>query len=890
MRLEPGQRLAHYQILALLGRGGMGEVWRAADTRLGREVALKILPEEFTRDPERLLRFEREARLLASLEHHGIASIHGIEEAGGERFLVMQLAGGEDLSARLARGRLPLDEAIDVARQIAAALEAAHERGVVHRDLKPGNVKIGPGGGVKVLDFGLAFTPDVETETPDDLTNSPTLARGLTGSGVILGTAAYMSPEQARGKRVDRRSDLWALGVVLWEMLTGASLFGGATVSDTIAAVLRSDVDLSKLPPATPPAVRRLLRRCLERDPRKRLADAATARIELEEAAEELDASGSLPAASEPQRRRRALWVVSAAIMFAAAVAGALFLSRKQTTSPAARAGLRVDLSGISFNSVSSVAISPDGETIAYVPYDPTAQGTLHLRSLHGFDSTAIAGTEGAVNPFFSPDGESIGYFTYDALYVVRRQGEAPERIAAVSAQGENGFWTEDGTIFFSGAIINGRRERGISRISATGGIPQPVTKIAAGEIDHRQPFVAGKWLLFTTARFGSFDSAAMSLANGTRRRLWHGTSSPVYSPTGHILLFTPAKLTLVAAPFDLESGEVRGTPKTVVSNVYRQDRGDGAYALSRSGTLVYTPSDAGAARTGAYGLVWVDRNGAVAPIIGRRDSWTQPRVSPDGRTIVVRQTISPNCALWSVDTTRSLVTRLTSRRDYHMPSWHPTGDRILAAVGSGDDRRRLIELAADDSAAERFVSPEGVEAEGGVWSPDGRSIAWVRWSAESGMDLDLMDAASGESRPFTREPYDETSPRFSPDGEWLAYTSNESGVPEVFVRHVSGSRRRIQVSRDGGAGPVWSPDGKEIFFGSRGRLMAVAVASGADLELSVPRELFSGNFVWERPDNFDVSPDGKRFAMIQRSTADSDTELIRVAVGWTDELKRLGE
>jgi serine/threonine protein kinase/Tol biopolymer transport system component len=886
MRIEAGQRLAHYEVVEPLGRGGMGEVWRATDTRLGREVALKILPEEFTRDVERLQRFDREARLLASLDHPDIAAIYGMEEAGSERFLVMQIAAGEDLSARLARGPLAVEEALEIARQITAALEAAHEKGIIHRDLKPGNIKVDSDGRVKVLDFGLARALG-EPETEQELANSPTMVRPVTSAGMILGTAAYMSPEQARGKKVDRRSDLWSFGVVLWEMLTGSSPFGGATVSDTIASVLRSELDWSALPAETPPSARRLLRRCLQRDVHSRLSDATTVRLDLEEALEELRHPPIGSATHRP--KRPAYWMLAAAAAVLsgfAALAGALLTgSAAPETSPP----FRFELSGISFNTVSAVAISPDGRTVAYVPYDPTARGKLHLRSLEEFTGRPIEGTEGAVNPFFSPDGQSIGYFTNDALFVVRRAGAAPARIAGVAAQGESGFWGEDGNIYFSGANIDGRRIRGITRVPASGGTPEEVSTPVEGEIGHRHPHIAGKWLLFSFERVAGFQSAAISLTDGTRRELSNSGASPVYfPPTGHLLVYQPGTLAVMAAPFDLEKGELLAAPVNVLGNVFRLERGGAAFAVARNGTLIYTPSDTGAARTGAYGIVWVDRQGRVTPAIERRDSWTQPRISPDGRTLVVRQTIVPDCVLWSVDLDRSLLTRLTFGRDHHAPSWHPSGNRILAASSSDTNTRRVLEQWVDGTEKERPLSPPDQEADTPVWSPDGRWIAWVASSQETGSDIRLTNVETGETTAFTEQPLDETTPQFSPDGNWLAYTSNETGVPEIYVRSLTGVARRLQVSREGGVGPVWSRDGTEIFYGSRGRLMVVGVSGAEQLALSVPRELFTGNFVWERPGNFDVAPDGQRFIMIERSTADSDTEQLRVATNWSEDLKRL--
>ncbi|MGK2858213.1 MAG: protein kinase domain-containing protein [Thermoanaerobaculia bacterium] len=917
MQLSPGAHLAHYEITTAIGKGGMGEVWRAKDTKLGRDVAIKVLPEEFTKDAERLARFEREARILASLEHSNIASIYEIgaavvpagaaviptsearrdllvadfSPASRDRndstvhYLVMQLAAGEDLSERLSRGAIQIDEALKIAKQIAEALEAAHERGVVHRDLKPANIKLGEEGQVKVLDFGLAKAMDSE-EADADFSNSPTMVRAATHAGMILGTAAYMSPEQARGKRVDKRADLWAFGVVLYEMLTGRRLFSGDTVSDTLAEVLKGDVDWSLLPAGTPQAIRRLLRRLLERDRSHRLADVADARLEIEEA---MRGGAEGPVALAPSRgvSRTIGAAVAVAALFAGALGTWLFVGTRGEGSTEV---VSLEITGASFNSISGVAISPDGRTIAYVPYTANANAPLHLRELGEFTSRALPGTEGARAPFFSPDGRSVGYFGQArGLHAVGSGGGTPRKLARTTNVGGGGGWLEDGRIVAAGIEIDGKRWRGLAIIPSEGGTATGLTTPGQRERSHLHPVVApgGRWIVFTVVTNSGFALDAVSLDGKSRHRVVDTGSSPQFAPGGRLVFYRPGDQTLLAAPFDGDSARITGEAVVMQQDVLRLSGGEGAFAVSGNGTLVYTPTNSSSELTGIYSLVRVDMSGKVSPLVERRDTWAQPRFSHDGKTLLVRQTITPDCMLWTIDLERGTLTRQTFDGDHHSPEWSPDEKELLASVAT-EGVRELRAKGLGGESPYRTIARANDDIGAGTWSRDGRHIVYELLSSENGGDLYVLDTeGDGKPRPFATSPFDELQAQFSPDGKWIAFVSDESGRSEVYVKPFEGTGAKTQISTEGGTGPRWSHDGRELFFASGERLASVAIEPGEPLRASAPRILFGGKFVWDRPDNFDIAPDGQSFVMVQSSAGDGVTEVLRVTLNWSRELEK---
>ena len=825
MTLAAGTRLGPYEILSPLGAGGMGEVYRARDTRLDRDVAIKILPAGLEADPERLARFEREARLLASLTHPNIAAVYGFEEHEGRRFLALELAEGETLAERIARGPLPVDEAIDVARQIAHAVEAAHEKGIVHRDLKPANVKIDPDGKVKVLDFGLARALEGDTGSDSssiDLTQSPTLTHRMTQAGVILGTAAYMSPEQARGKRVDRRTDVWAFGCVLYEMLTGRRVFDGETVSDMLAAVLRADVDWSALPADTPGSVRRVLKRCLERDPKSRLHDIADARIELE--APEAPASvRSIP--DRKPRIARALLAAAAAV----AIAALALLARRSSGQgpPAPSFRLSVLLSPdepLTEDLGSSVVISPDGTRLAYVTGG--AKPALYVRRLDQLSGTAFPDTESASSPFFSPDGQWIAFFAAGKLRRVPAAG-GPAVDIGDAPNPRGGAWGSDGTIVFSPSTASG-----LVRIASTGGAPEPLTRpdTAASERSHRWPcfLPGGRTVLFMVQLRGrDYDEGtieAVDLDSKTRKVVHRGGSFPRYAAPGHLLF--ARRNVLMAMPFDARRLETKGAPEPLVENLLSvtgaEATGDGSaqFDVAPSGLLVYRR---GLAAQRASSLVVIDRTGRVVRQFPDAKPFSEPSFSPDARFVAAEVDGAPT-SIWVADVESGAMRRLTFGTRASSPSWTPDGKIVTYAVNEayGEDvlqtapgaaqgaapppGRSIYWKNADGSGDEhRLITSKGV-LYGPVWSSDGRTLYYQAGFPETRYDLLSIrldgplssDVKATEAAFRVQTRFDDAVPSVSPDGRWIAYMGDETGRWEIYLRSADGSGRRCR-SR-------WSP------------------------------------------------------------------------------------
>ena len=865
-----------YPVEEELGRGGMGIVYRARDPRLGRDVAIKVLPRELYGDRERLARFEREARVLASLNHPHIAAIYGLEEAEGERALVLELVEGETLAERLERGPLPVAEAIAVARQITEALEAAHERGIVHRDLKPANVKLTPGGAVKVLDFGLARV--VERCAGEGASQLETATAAATEAGVILGTAAYMSPQQARGEAVDERADVWAFGCLLYEILTGRRAFVAGTLSDTLAAVLRADPEWDRLPAATPAAIRRLLRRCLAKDAGQRLRHIGDARLELDEA---LAAEGATVTDRGGGPRRRALaWALATAAL-AAAVGLAVWvwsladsaaaprgLTRVTVTVPA---DLRLDTSA----GAAPLALSPDGRDLVYVAHGHDGRAGLHLRRLDSFATVPIPGTEGARYPFFAPDGQSVAFFADGELKRVSLQGGSPVTVCAAPVVGRGGTWGTDGTIVFDPG------KRGLLRVPASGGAAQPLASGDA-EMDARNlswpHFLPdGRTLLATTYTEEGAVVAALSLASGHWQRLAAGSQAH-YVPTGYLLFHAPGvrEGELQAVGFDAERLALRSEPVTVLESVFRAENGGGAYfAVSASGTLAF--SLGGHART----LVGVDRNGRRRPLLDERRGFRFPSLAPDGRRLAV--TIDPRPSqIWVYDLERRSGIPLATEGHSLVPLWTPDG-RQLTYSTEGD----VVSRPADGSgAARRLLARDGAQYPA-AWLGDMRSLLFTDAHPVNRHDLWLLPA-DGEPRPLLATPAQEMMARLSPDERWLAYVSDESGRFEVYLRPFPDvDASRVTVSTRGGVSPVWAPDGRELFYLDGSAMMAVPLeVEGETLRPGVPELLFTGPFETGSP-QFDVSPDGSWFVMVEADPEAKPTQ-IHLILGWGEELPRL--
>ncbi|HSD28079.1 MAG TPA: protein kinase [Vicinamibacteria bacterium] len=867
-----GHTLAHYRITAAVGVGGMGEVYRATDTKLGREVAVKRLPEAFAGNPTRLARFEREAQLLASLNHPNIAQIYGTETASLDdsttaHVLVMELVEGEDLAERLKRGAVPIDEALAVATQVADALEAAHEKGIVHRDLKPANVKVTADGRVKVLDFGLAkvLMDDASGVVPSgDLSQSPTLAHIGTAAGILVGTASYMAPEQARGKPVDKRADIWAFGVLLWEMLTGRRAFGGETVSDTLAAVLTTTPDLEALPAGTPPRVRRLLERCLRKDPKRRLHDIADARIELlEEEGPALVASGAAP----PRLARTlAPWAV-AALTIAASLGWALLGGRRGA--PLARPLALAVLPPSGMVSTGPIDLSVDGRQLAFTAAGADGQSRLYVRSLDSLEATALPGTEGADAPFFSPDGRSVGFFAGKKLKRIDLAGGPPRELADASEH-RGGSWGSQGVIVFA-------PEGGgpISRVAASGGDVTPATALdpAAQETSHRWPrfLPDGERFLFMSRKPkppGRLAVEAGSIKGNLRTRLADSSTGGVYS--GGRVYFV-RETTLLALALDPRTLAGSGDPVPVAEDVWRNPTVDGltAFSLAEDGTLAYRRG--GLVRSQ---LTWLDRQGRRLGTVGTPGILGALALSPDDRRALVDVTdpARDTSVLFALDTATGMTTRVSfSAGNQTAGLYSPDGRTIVFsgdARGGFDLYRQEVGAVGDPApllATGAWTFPES-------WSRDGRFLSYAQ--SEPGKPRDvwvLPMTGDGRPFPFARTPAEEWGSAFSPDGRFLAYVSDESGRPEVFVRTFPSSPAKWQVSTSGGFSPVWGGDGRELFYLALDRrLVAVPiVVKGGGLDAGPARPLFQDSglnvITTGGATPYAATADGRRFLAILR-------------------------
>ncbi len=864
-----GRTLAHYRIVDRVGAGGMAEVWRAVDTALGREVAIKVLPEAFATDPERRARFEREAKLLASLNHPGIATVHGLHAADGVHFLAMELVPGEDLAQRLARGRLPIETALAIAREITDALGAAHARGVIHRDLKPANIIITPEGHVKVLDFGLAKALDADTGTTSAPDQSPTMTSAGTVAGMILGTAAYMSPEQARGRPADRRADIWAFGCVLYEMLAGSTPFEGSTVSDTLAAILRAEPDWTALPAGVPPAARRLLRRCLEKNSDHRLHDILDARLEIDEAR-----AGDKDAALAPPARRGAGRLIPwgiAAVLAAVTVATLVAPGRRRAPQSSDRLHVAIvlpqNLDLVDAGGLGVLAISPDVKRLVFAARrDDTVR--LYLRALDSPDVVEMPGTEGASTPFFSPDGHWVGFFSGSSLKKIAVQGGVPVVLCeAPSPRGAT--WITDDAIVFAPTYTSG-----LAVVSAAGGEPKAVTtpNAARNERTHRWPMAlpGGKSVLFTIGTLdkpGDYEDAVIAvadLASGAIHPLAEGASMAWFAPPGDLIYSREG--TLVAVPFDAGGVRTTGSPTTILKGI-AGDRTSGLVncALAADGTLAYVPG----ATLGSTGtLAWVDRNGRVEAVPAEPALYRNLRLSPDGKRLALNiGEGAGDSDAWIYDFDRNALTRLTFDKSTFRPSWTPDGKRLVYASTSGGKEGIAWKAADGSQESQLFFRQTGIYASAPEeWVPGRSELVFTRLGGKGGADLMSIVPGETESKPVLDGPHAEGGATFSPDGKWMAYCSDESGQLEVYVRPYPGPGGKWQISTNGGRGPCWSRDGHEVFYTLGQKMMVVAVTTTPTFSPSSPRQLFEFQFEnligTER--DYDVSPDGRRFVFVR--------------------------
>jgi eukaryotic-like serine/threonine-protein kinase len=847
-----GTKLAHYEIISHLGTGGMGEVYQAADTKLGRSVAIKLLPEAFTHDAERAARFEREARVLASLNHSNIAAIFGLEESGDRKFLVMELVDGETLAERIKRGPIPVEESLTIAKQICEALEAAHERGIIHRDLKPANVKITPDSKVKVLDFGLAKAFEVETSNAN-LTQSPTLSIAATNVGMIMGTAAYMSPEQAKGKAVDRRTDIFAFGAVLYEMLTGRQAFEGEDLGDILGAVLKSEPDWNRLPASVPGRIRELLRLCLQKDAKKRRQTATDVRIDIEQALAAPEPA-ALPAASRARERRG--WIVSAVLLIglvAAAVPAVRYIYEPVPPE------MRLDIEMPPSSQPLEFALSPDGMRLAFVAYDNGGQ-RLWVRPLNAVAPQPLPGTDGADYPFWSPDSRSIGFSAGRKLKRIDVAG-GPAQILADAPVFRGGTWNRDGIILFAPNLTSS-----LIHIASTGGSPEMVTHLEKGQASHRFPqfLPDGRHFLYYVQATPELAGTYLGSIDGNdpKRLVAADTTGTLVSPDWMLYLQQGA---LRAQRLDTSRGVLVGNPVIVADPVDYDTAFYGAFSVSAGGMVAYR-SGVGS-RTQ---LTWFDRNGKTTGTVGDPDEngFGFPELSPDERRVAVDRILPGSQDIWLIDLLRGGVTHFIFDATFinRRPLWSPDGTQIVFGSRRNSGVDNLYTKPSSGAGTEQLLLESSGLKVANSWSTDGRFLLYGEDNPKTARDLWALPM-QGDRKPIAvvNSPFDERNGQFSPDGKWVAYQSNETGRIEIYVVPFPADAGKWQVSTNGGISPRWRHDGKELFFiAPDAKLMAVAASvSGASFDAAPPVALFQtriagGGLNYSNKPQYAVSADGR--------------------------------
>jgi len=884
MSLSKGSRLGSFEILAPLGAGGFGEVYRARDSRLARDVAIKILPPAFADDPERMARFQREAQLLAALNHPNIAVLYGINESGGAAALIMELVEGPTLSVRIAAGPVPLDEAIPIARQIADALECAHERGIIHRDLKPANIKLTRDGQAKVLDFGLAKAVGGSAISGDSV-DSHTLTISATQSGVILGTAAYMPPEQAKGKEVDRRADIWSFGVVLYEMLTGTRAYTGETAADTMASVLKEELDWSRLPADTPPHIRRLLKRCLEKDPRRRLRDIGEARIALEYDGTETGTPAILVAPLPSAIKRRLPWAVAAGLLICAT--GLAWLDFRQSPQP--DRVLRYTIEAPEKSSVHSFAVSPDGRLLA-IAGALQSGSRLWIRPLDTLLAQALPGTEGAQYPFWSPDGKFVGFFAEGKLKKIAADG-GPAQSLCDAPNGRSGSWNRDDVILFAP-----QPSGGIHRVPARGGTDTPVTHVNGS--DRFPVFLPdGRHFLHLVTSAPAAESGVYltSLDGKETRRVLADASSFSYVPPaagqnlGHLLFVRDS--TLVAQPFDPDRLAAAGDAFPVAEHVgFGANNNFAPVGASANGVLVYQ-SDRSVLQND---LVWFDRSGKVAGQVAPLGEYWDVALSPDEGTAAYSLLGGGNTGnIWLYEFARQTGQRFTFHPSGNLGAvWSPRGDRIAFSSNRNAAVSNLFVKPANGAAQEEPLLSTGDIKIASSWSPDGRYLVYEEINPKTKADIWVlpMDGPAQSRKPFVflSTEFDELQGQLSPGGRWMAYTSDSDGRREIYVRPFPAANALWKISTGGGEEPRWRRDEKEIFFVEPdGKLAAAAVTETAGQKpafaVGGQQTLFDAHIDLrasnERGMQYDVASNGQRF-LVLRTAAPASTPLT-VIVNW---------
>jgi predicted Ser/Thr protein kinase len=876
MPLSVGTRLGPYEILAPIGTGGMGEVYRARDVKLDREVALKVLPDTLTHDPERLARFEREAKVLASLNHSNIGQIYAVEQDA----LVMELIEGDTL-----HGPLPLDTALNYARQIADALEAAHEKGIVHRDLKPANIMITPEGVVKVLDFGLAKSDD--SAASSDPTLSPTFTMSPTRAGLILGTAAYMSPEQARGRKVDKRADIWAFGVVLFEMITGQRLFHGEDLTEILASVVKEEPRIE----LAPPQVRRLLRKCLEKDPKKRLRDIGDVWELLED--------GRMDRAAPPPRFRWAPWGVAGFLAALSAVALWGWLRPKPTEpQPVVRLETPLPKSiGAGPGLAGGPVLSRDGSRLAFVG---GPERLIYLRMLDQLDARAIPGTEGAGFLCFSPNGQWISYNAGGELRKIAIAGGPPQTLAeARTLVGPSTqSWGQDDNILYANDGV-------IMRIPSSGGKPETVATPDArkGELFYfgAQELPGSDQILFSMMGSSAASSpkvVAFNPKTGEKKKLLDGLELAQYLPSqadsqaGYLIFSDFNTATLMAVTFDVKRLEVKSTAVSVLEGIRDFVGPFFLFGISDSGTLAYVPG-ASASNSTARTLVWVDRKGVEQPLSAPPRAYSYPKISPDGERVAVEIQAGqdPTVAsvdVWVYDLVRGALSRLTFQGANLLPLWTPDGKRLIYGSGPNPISASLVSGPADGTAPPSPLPSDAIARLARSISGDGKLLIGVgsRNTEGSGNEFWALSLAEGgKPRSFLNSRSVKSDPQISPDGRWVAYQSFESGRPEIYVVPYPKGDQKFPISTDGGAIPRWSRNGRELFYWSGRKMMAVDIQTNPVFRAGVPKMLFEGTY---SAAGYDVAPDGQRFLLVKPpAVLQTPADQLIVVVNWLEELRR---
>ena len=872
----------------MVGAGGMGEVYRARDTRLERAVAIKVLPAHMADRPELRERFEREARTIAGLNHPHICTLHDVGHQDGTDFLVMEYLEGETLATRLLKGALPLDQVLRYSIEIADALDKAHRQGVTHRDIKPGNIMLTKNG-TKLLDFGLAKLKQEATPAAAPLSQLPTLSRNPTVEGTILGTLQYMAPEQVEGKvdGVDARTDIFAFGALVYEMATGRRAFEGKSTASLIAKILETDPPpISSLQPMTPPALDRVVKGCLAKEPDERGQTAGDLRRELNWIAEggsHVSPGTTTTAEGTRSLGRRQVMLAFGMLSFAAVVAGlAIWRLRpapQTTPKPVSRLTITLpagqQLAGLDFGS--PVALSRDGTHLAYVAREGGAQ-QLYLRSMDRQEASPISGTQGAATPFFSPDGQSLIFSAGGKWQKVSVNGGTVVTLAESSLPA-GASWSSEGVIGF------GDYRAPIQQVPAAGGTVQALTRLEAGDNGHTWPefLPGGKAVLFATGTNVKLQIAVQSLTTGERRNLVSGIQ-PRYATSGHLIYAQGG--TLMAVPFDPQRLQIIGAAVPMVQDVAESPIYSGSqYSISDNGSLAYISGGAEAIRRS---LVWLSRSGAEQPLPAPPRAYGSVRLSPDGRRVAV----DVDQQVWIYDLVRDSLTRLTFESSLNRnPVWTPDGKRIVFQSNKETEEYNVWWQLADGSGGlERLTKSDYADVPKS-FSPDGQLLAFHEINPKTQKDLWVLRLSDRKAQPFLQTPFMEVAPTFSPDGRWLAYVSDESGRPEVYVQPYPGPGGKWQISTEGGTEPVWNRNGRELFFRSGNKMMAADVTTQPGFSAGKPRKLFEGSYVrsdWPLASmTYDVSADGQRFLMVKATEQASSATEINIVLNWFEELKR---